>query len=401
MDKYYINGKEENGVNYNWQKIKARYNKLGIPEDLYNASYIPLEQNAWNIIMSERSTGKTTNVMLLGLCMRKEYPNSQIVYLRERHEDITKANMNTFFSVINTYKGGEYIRKLTDGQYNHISYNAQERYFYYADIDADTDKERNHSTPVVYCLSADMSDTKRSSLNLPFGDFIIFDEMITESRISIDTVQMFNLIKTIIRERLSPRIICLSNNVSPYSQYLADLEVQHEVMKMGIGDNAEVVTEKGTHIYIELCGLKQSTRKRASNQRFFGFKSGKLASITGGVAWNYDIVPHIKHRKNKQYLTRNLYFEHIYTYRIDTVFDDERGTEVVEIHEVTKPLHDDGSIYYPDSVILTRDRFQLKDARFQMVTNEYSYTFNRLHERGLIYFDNNATHTAFRNFFDI
>ena len=107
---------------------------------------------------SGRSIGKTTNVLLLGLCQRKEY-GTTILYVRSQE---TEAKHLT--SVISSYNDGQYIKKLTDNRYNTIIY--KDRAFYYAWVDENgeiTDKEANECIRV---LTVDRAYDYKSTLNV-------------------------------------------------------------------------------------------------------------------------------------------------------------------------------------------------------------------------------------------
>lgn len=66
----YIDGKKENGIQYDWKFLQKEFQKLGTPKDIATPFTIPkFYENGWNIMLSERSIGKTTNWLLLGLIM--------------------------------------------------------------------------------------------------------------------------------------------------------------------------------------------------------------------------------------------------------------------------------------------------------------------------------------------
>ena len=70
MKKEYIDGDRLNGLDYDFTAIKKEFKKLKIPADVYNPTHLPLQDCKWFITMSERARGKTTNLLLLGLCFR-------------------------------------------------------------------------------------------------------------------------------------------------------------------------------------------------------------------------------------------------------------------------------------------------------------------------------------------
>ena len=70
----YFDNDMQHGINYDWALIKKEFDKLGIPENVVNPFLThKLECGKWVVDMSERSIGKTTNWLLLGMVMNKLY----------------------------------------------------------------------------------------------------------------------------------------------------------------------------------------------------------------------------------------------------------------------------------------------------------------------------------------
>ena len=63
---YHENDKKK-GIKYDFSLIRKEFKKLKIPKDVYNPLTIPLEWSKFNVLLSPRSKGKTTNILLLGL----------------------------------------------------------------------------------------------------------------------------------------------------------------------------------------------------------------------------------------------------------------------------------------------------------------------------------------------
>ena len=86
MIKYYY-GSEVYGQIYDWSKIFKKYRSLNIPGTAWT---VPREalNSKYSVILSGRSIGKTTNVILLGLCQRAIY-GTQIIYVRASELEFT------------------------------------------------------------------------------------------------------------------------------------------------------------------------------------------------------------------------------------------------------------------------------------------------------------------------
>jgi hypothetical protein len=86
LTKYYY-GSEVYGRVYDWNKIFKIYDSLGIPSTCWKVKKESLKSK-YSVILSGRSIGKTTNVLLLGLCQRKEY-GTTVVYVRSQETEFT------------------------------------------------------------------------------------------------------------------------------------------------------------------------------------------------------------------------------------------------------------------------------------------------------------------------
>ena len=285
----YINNDIQCGIEYDWRKVKEEFRKLNIPKDVYSPMHLPFDKAKYNVLLSERSRGKTTNILLLGMCMHKLY-GTTIEYIRKKEDQITKKITINLFTTILEY---DYIEKLTDGKYNSIWYNA--RRWYYCLVDDDGNVIEKAPTHFMSMLSIDRNETYKSGYNAPRGDFIVYDEFISKYYYADEFLYFTDLLKTIIRDRLSPIIFMLSNMIDKNSEYLDELMISDQVMLMSVGDSSLITTKKGTNIYVELLEMSKKTitpRRQLSNKLYFGFDNPKLINITGGD-WVVENYPHI------------------------------------------------------------------------------------------------------------
>ena len=303
----YINDKISYGIEYDWKLIRKNYKKLGIPPDFWNPSKLPLENHKYFVGFSERTIGKTTNVLLLGMVMHVLY-GTVIQYVRQDEKDIAPKNTSDLFNVIINpeYK---YIEKLTDGEYNTVYYKSRRWYFALAD---ETGKIINvaESHFMFMCDVLHASNLK-SGYNAPTGDIIVYDEFITYNYYPNEFVKFEDLISTIIRYRRSPVVFMLANVINKESQYFNELDIYEEVQTLDKGNNTTKITEKGTKIYIEwISNEKASAKKKVLNELFFGFRNSQLASITG-EDWAIKSYPHIPEEITKyELIFRGLYILH-------------------------------------------------------------------------------------------
>lgn len=351
MDKsLFIDGKIENGLNIDWKAVKKIYDSLGVPDGFYKIPWGAIRGgNKYMITLSQRSTGKTTNVILLGLCMSKWSDwKIQIAYIRPSEGEIAQSHAERLTEVINSYNNGHYIKTLTDGKYNCLVWHW--RQFYFALRGEDGKIVDRAEKSVIQCLSVEREIDYKSTLNMPYGDLIIYDEFIGQRYRPNEAILFFDLTKTIIRGRMSPIIFMCANTISVTSQYFEELEISREVKRLQLGEKKEVVTERGTRIYIELVDPKSLSKTDSKigiiNSLFYGFKNPKLASITGGELFAFESVPHILPKMDSdREIVKNLYIETVgELLQLEFKYNDVLGYHI-EVHRATRT--------YDDSIILS------------------------------------------------
>ena len=337
----YINNDIQCGIEYDWRKVKDEFRKLNIPKDVYSPMHLPFDKAKYNVLLSERSRGKTTNIILLGMCMHKLY-GSTIEYIRKKEDQITKKITINLFTTILEY---DYIEKLTDGKYNSIWYNA--RRWYYCLVDEDGNVIDKAPTHFMSMLSIDRNETYKSGYNAPRGDFIVYDEFISKYYYTDEFLYFTDLLKTIIRDRLSPIIFMLSNMIDKNSEYLDELMISDQVMLMSVGDSSLITTKKGTNIYVELLEMSKKTitpRRQLSNKLYFGFDNPKLINITGGD-WVVENYPHIPKKIEYDSVINNIFMKFSSNFiRLEVVtYNDQFFVFCTKFT----------SVIYDDSIILT------------------------------------------------
>lgn len=330
----------ENAAHYDYKKIRKLYKKLGCPKGFYNPCTAPIDKAALFVEVSQRSTGKTTNWLLWGLCLFWQY-GIVTHYVRRTEDEIMPKNSKGLYDVI---LDNGYIDKLTDGEYNSIIYRA--RRWFLCHINDDNVIDRTHPDYCMFMCSVDKAGTLKSSHNAPKGDFIIYDEFIPTSinYIGCDFVQFCDLCKTIFRDRLSGKIVLLANTIDRENQYFHELEIYDRISTMSIGDNALHTTDLGTNIYVEIVGTPPALKvqKQLYNKMFLGFKNTRLSGITGATTWSVRNYPHIPDI-DFTVITRNIYISHNNKLINIEIVSNDLGL-CIYMHWATQ--------YYDDSIIL-------------------------------------------------
>lgn len=246
----------------------------------------------WNIINSPRSKGKTTNILLLGLC---DYwlHGTQIQYIRQYDDMLTPSKAQDLFDVI---IGCKYIERITDGEYNNIRY--YRRRWYLTHITDSGEVDRQDDNACCVCLGINREHDYRSTYNAPHGDFILFDEYMRadKSYITNEFVVFNHLLSTIIRDRQTAVIFLLGNLTDITSPYLLEMGLMDTVRKMSPGDFKHYNVE-GTIInvyYFPNITKGQGKHDHANISKYFrAWSNSKMTGITGARGnWALKMFPH-------------------------------------------------------------------------------------------------------------
>ena len=385
--KYYDN-KETHGIIYDWNKIFKEYNKLKPPKEFYSPVKSPVNSAKFFILMSERSSGKTTAWLLVGMIMNKLY-GTTIEYIRQS-VDMIKSTSLELFRVIIEYDNGRYIEQLTDGEYNSIY--IFWRQAYYCRVDEKGKIISKSEKPFLTLLSIDNSANYKSSYNAPKGDLIIFDEFLNRNGYRPNEFLNFmDLLSTIIRKRKSPIVVMLANAVDYTSPYFKEFEISKEIKTLKTGDNKIIKTEKGTIIYAEIIGVKQTELKKEINRLFFGFNNSNLTSITGGInTWAFDSVPHYLQNENDIIITKNIRLDCNDCYIALDLIQTEHNGIIVFAHPSTKK--------YDDTLILTNGNIDNSNKFFGFGHGKIFDIIWRLYKQNKFFYDTNETGAIVKNY---
>lgn len=385
--KYYDN-KEQNGLIIDWKMLQREYHKLNVPSDFYQLPFARIEKgNKFLIALSERKTGKTTNWLLLGMLMNKHY-DTVIQYVRESETEISPSHATKLFEVIRTFENGRYIKQITDGRWNDIYYHW--RQFFYCKRDETGFIVEKAPFPFMQFLSCDKSEDYKSTYNAPTGDLILFDEFIKQTYKPNTFIDFFNILSTVIRDRKSPIVVMLANTINRNSLWFEELEISKTVKNMKKGESKEIITTKGTRIFVDMVETGQKEKKKIFNRLFFGFSNPKLNAITGDEIWNFDNVPHIITGTQKTVLENRIYIEHgIELLQLEIVSNEEQGLHL-EVHFATR-THD-------DSIILTLGEINDRRKRYGIGYGGLPKKILKFIDRNLVYFSSNEVGSVFYDY---
>lgn len=301
----YIDNNQQKGIKIDWKMIFKEYKKLKCPEDTYDPTTLPLGIVNWSLLLSARSRGKTTNLLIIGLLLYKHY-KIQTGYIRQTDNMTKSTKARELYNVICEFN---YIERIFGEEWNSVY--LWQKHFYLCKRDDDGNILSKSNDDICMLMSIDKSYDYKSTLTKPRCDWILIDEMISNKYAENEFIDLCQLISTIRRKRLSTKIICASNMVTPYNQYIEEMGLRDTVLKMQPGDSNIVKTILGLQIYVEILDSTKFNDKKSvsANMSYFGFANNKLKAITG-EDWEIRMYPHLLRPEEdevRELITRDIY----------------------------------------------------------------------------------------------
>ena len=383
----YINNDPTCGIKYNWKKIIKVYKSLGIPPEYDYTEIVPFDNDnlKWYNLNSERSVGKTTNLLLLGMVMNKLY-GTQIQLVRHH---IAKASYyRELFNTIVNYHAGQYILALTDGKYNAVKY-YQKRFCY---IRVEDGKEVDKcETPFCVSLAAEDCYALCSTYEAPRGDLIILDECFNDRNTADEFVRFVHLHKTIVRERMSDKIFILGNTLDVNNIWYRQMMIQNEVRKLKRGQSKIVTTPQGMPIYIHFLENRAPEKRRLFNTAHYGFDNPELNAIVGNGEWNVKMYPQTCELRDRKMLVRGIYFNyHDDLYLEASIIECESG-KYLEVHPANSESAKRGDLQYVLALPIAKNQLYFGQDSISQVVKKFV-------ARKRIVFADNETGDLFEKF---
>lgn len=316
----YINGDKSNGILIDWQRVRKEYDKVLAAASKRLGTdctqwHDPLKCDfgvvGYSVDLSDRSRGKTTNKLLVGLILYLMY-GIHLHYLRYKEKQCEPRNIRNLYDVI---LSGGYIEDMTGGKYNSISYKGKRwRLCLVDELEGDVlETDPDHC---CICLGIDEAPELKSIYNDTVGDMIFFDEFITTAYGYDDFINFTDLCKTIIRDRKGPVIYMSANTINRQSPWFDEFGIREIMQTLQPGKPVTISTDLGTHLYIEILTPDTSEKRETVNRRFWGFDNPRLNALTGRGEWATEFYQHIPKRDE----------EHPERVLLGTVHIEQRGT---------------------------------------------------------------------------
>lgn len=264
--------------------------------DWYNYEAIDKLKCQYNIIIGERSNGKTYGA-LLKILKKFVDKGEKGAYIRRYKEDYRGKRGDALFESLE--KDGV-VKELTNGVYDGIKY--QSGRWYLSKFDEKSQKKLIGDDPFCYGFAiSDMEHDKSTSY--PDVTTIVFDEFLTRGfYLQNEFVLFMNTLSTIIRHRNNVTVYMLGNTVNKFAPYFVEMGLKHVgAMEKGQIDVYTYGSSK-LRVAVEYCASPKKEGKKSDV--YFAFDNPSLQLITGG-AWEIDLYPHCPveyERKNIEFV---------------------------------------------------------------------------------------------------
>lgn len=319
---------------------------MGKKNDIYySADKIIAEGSTYNVIIGQRSNGKTYDIVSRALqtFINEGFPS---VYIRRYDESITSTNI---YKLCTPHTDELVI--MSNGEYNSFDY--KNRTFFLTYIN-DSGKVEKKSDPFLYCVGMNSWEHKKGQ-DRGFVKYIIFDEFLTRDTYLTDEFAKFtNLLSSFIRDRLGTTIFMIGNTVNKFCPYFNKFKINMKDIKQGFIYNFRYGE---TTLSLEYC--KESLNTSKVNKKYFDFPDKKLDMIKKGY-WEIASFPHLYNGKREECQSIDCIYIHFsdHTLRWELLID-----ETSNVISFISPSNFDRALK-ANKIFLTDDSLTLLDNRW-------------------------------------
>lgn len=361
----YLNGNPLDGRAHDWAGAIKLWNKLSkkhMGESYESKFHFANINTMWQVYMSPRDMGKTTNILGVGVILHK-WTDLQIGYTRNAKTEVTESKVSNLFGNI---EANGYIEEIYEGKYNTVIYRKNDRAFYLAFRDeAGKITEEDHA-PLCHIHSLDVDpEATKSGYVQPYEDLIIYDEFIPVNGITTENnfLGLQHMLSSITRERISCRYYLLANTITAQTHIFHELEIYNDVQQMKVPECRLVTAQSGLQVYVEYISLVNGAAKQKRLDRLlfkFGFKNPKLSSITGDTKAEIQIYPHLPRKLDEETRTKMQGYIYITMYgryfRV-SLENSSRLGEYAYCYEVYETPKEDAIVYTMQPPTALNERF--------------------------------------------
>ena len=349
-----------------------------------------LEKNAhYNIIIGERSNGKTTAV--LRYCL-KHYceTGKQTAYIRRFDEDIKGGRGENIF---NNMLALGYLEEFTGGRWTNIIYRGRAWWLACSDPE-NAGRWITDEQPFCFAFALTKQETYKSN-SYPNIDTVVFEEFLTRAAygyLADEFIIYMNMLSTIIRERDNVKIFMLGNTVNKYAPYFAEMGLNHvKDMKKGTID-VYSYGDSALKVAVEFADFPSKSKP---SDLYFAFNNPRLNMITGqGQVWEMAIYPHLP----SKYKPKDVVFSYFILFDGELlqadIIDLQTGVFTF-IHRKTTPIKDEETdlVFSPEQSERPNYRKRLTDPPDKL-GNKIAWFYK--HDK--VFYQNNEVGEIVRNY---
>lgn len=383
----YWGGHPSDGIKVDWQLVRDQYRKI-VPKKYHGiVDQYKFEDYSYNILTSERTGNKTTQILIIGLIVYQMY-GVQLEYVRMTSDDTAPRKISTLYNPI--VENG-YLDKIFGDTWTDIQYRGG--FFRLLRRDDDGKPDVVCSDYITHVIANDQPDDYKSSYSTIRGDLIFFDEFVAiRSRPRAYEYFRQNL-STVLRKRLHGVIFMAANNINFNNDFYADFGIRRELRRLDPNGDAAVIDKNGTSFYVQILKPDTSQTKKQYNTKYFGYAEGRAADITGGK-WQMRDFPHIDPAWSRERpLVRNYYISHLGDLLRLTICRPEKMGTICLVTPATR-LYDDSRIFTCGEIYDKRYIYKCGDSKAG-----YSI-FWRLYKKNKWYFATNEAGELVQSFID-
>jgi hypothetical protein len=178
------------------------------------------------------------------------------------------------------------------------------------------------------------------------GDWIVLDECFNESNRPEEFVHFVHLHKTIVRDRMSDKIIVLGNNLDINNIWYRQLMIHNEVRKLHKGQSRIVKTPEGMPIFVHFMENRMPEKRRIFNNAHYGFNNPQLNAITGYGNWNVKMYPQTCMLQDREILCRGIYFSYHDDLFLEASYIDSKSGIYLEVHPANRSAAISGDVMF-------------------------------------------------------
>lgn len=245
----------------------------------YSLTQILKKKALYNIIIGQRSNGKTFSVisLMIKTFIKEGVPSA---YIRRLDSELIPAEL---FRLLSPHI--EDIKKLSKGKYNDYIYKSRIFYLIYRNENGDVEYM---SEPCIYCFALSMSHKSKGADRGEVA-YTLFDEFLTRKfYLNNEFIIYTELLSTIIRNRNDVINFLVGNTVNKYCPYFDEMGLNHITeQKQGTID-VYTYSNSDLTVAVEYCAENEVSKNTI---KYFGFDNPQLNMITRGQ-WELASYPH-------------------------------------------------------------------------------------------------------------